>query len=576
MKNEATPLEMKETKINNEMNSPALGLLADFIASDEIASALKGIRRGIEREMVRVSADGALSERAHPSALGAALTHPYITTDFAEAQLELVTPAHTERSETFNTLASLHHFVATHLEDDETLWAASMPPRLADDGSIAIADYGTSNKGMMKTRYREGLANRYGKRMQLISGIHYNFSLPNSFWEALHRYSNSEQPLESFISERYFHLIRNVLRHGWIIPYLFGASPAVDKSYLQAKPDALTPNPLMSWNETTDYLPWATSLRLSSLGYGNSEQADYPISYNTKDAYLTGLCHALTKPSKHYAHLSDEQQLNSAVLQLENELYGSVRPKIVNAKMRPLAAMCHYGIQYIELRSLDNNPMLPLGIDELQSQFLDLFLIYSALAPSPEMSEKEQKLIMERQELVATQGRKPGLMLPTLSGTMSLIDLAEPLLDALEEMAITIGNPHQGDDYMRAVLREKAKIADSTLTPSAQVLANMEKQNQSHTAFTYARSQQHGKGYRDDILTVDEMSKLESLATASLHKQQQLEAMPEMRFDDYVAQKSITDCDACPDTPIPRSKMQDIIKAASSMPSKLTLSKVAS
>lgn len=529
MKNKATPFEMK---------TPVIGLLLEFLASDQAKGALRDIRRGIEREMVRITPHGALSERSHPLSLGSALTHPYVTTDFSEAQLELVTPAINERSGTFETLASLHHFVAAKLSEGESMWAASMPPILPVDRDIPIARYGTSNAGMLKARYREGLANRYGKRMQLISGIHYNFSLPDSFWKALHVHTESKLSLEVFVSERYFHLIRNVLRHGWIIPYLFGASPAVDKSYLQDKPHTLE-----QWDDTTDYLPWATSLRLSNLGYGNSEQSHFPMSFNNKEEYLTGLCNALTKPSQRYAHLASNQQLNGSVLQLENELYGSVRPKIVNAEMRPLVAMCHYGVQYIELRSLDNNPLLPLGIDELQSQFLDLFLIYSALAPSPEMSEQERILIMERQELVATQGRKPGLMLPTLDGEISLVDLAAPLMNALGEMAKGINNPHQGDDYMSAVMREKEKFEDSALTPSARVLACMKQENQSHTAFINACSQQHMQGYLGKTISLDDMTKLELLAKESLIKQKQLEAVQEVSFGDYVAQNSLIDCD---------------------------------
>ncbi|MGF1889809.1 glutamate--cysteine ligase [Photobacterium profundum] len=528
MRNEAIPSEVK---------TPVIEMLA-FLASDQAKGTLRDVRRGIEREMVRITPNGALSQRPHPLSLGSALTHPYVTTDFSEVQLELVTPAVNERSNTFETLASLHHFVAAKLNEGELMWAASMPPALPDEHDIPIARYGTSNAGMLKARYREGLANRYGKRMQLISGIHYNFSLPDSFWKALHVHTESKLPLETFVSDRYFHLIRNVLRHGWIIPYLFGASPAVDKSYLQGKPRALE-----QWDETTDYFPWATSLRLSNLGYGSSEQSHFPMSFNNKEEYLTGLCNALTKPSKRYTHLARDQQLNGAVLQLENELYGAVRPKIVNAEMRPLVAMCHYGVQYIELRSLDNNPLLPLGIDELQSQFLDLFLIYSALAPSPKMSEQESTLIMKRQELVATQGRKPGLMLPTMDGDISLVDLAAPLMNTLAEMAKGMSSPQQRDDYESAVMREKAKFEDSALTPSAQVLTRMKQENQSHTTFIHACSQQHMQGYLDKTISLDEMTKLESLAKASLFKQKQLEAVQEVSFGEYVAQKSLIDCD---------------------------------
>ncbi|PSV31921.1 glutamate--cysteine ligase [Photobacterium sp. GB-72] len=529
MKNKATPIDI-ETLVDES--------LLVFIASDDVQDTLQGVRRGIEREMLRVTPSAQLSHRPHPKSLGSALTHPYITTDFSEAQLELVTPAVTGRKETFKKLASLHHFVATHLPEGESMWAASMPPSLPLDSDIAIANYGTSNVGMAKMRYREGLANRYGKRMQLISGIHYNFSLPKPFWQMLHANTESQLPLEDFISERYFHLIRNVLRNGWIIPYLFGASPAADKSYLRDKPYQL-----LQLDSTTDYLPWATSLRLSNLGYGSSEQSRFPISFNSKQDYLIGLCKALTQPSVQYSYLAEHQQLNGSVLQLENELYGSIRPKIVNAQMRPLVAMCHYGVEYIELRSLDNNPLLPLGIDELQSQFIDLFLLYSALSPSPEISKQERTLIMQRQELVATQGRKPNLMLPTLNGEVLLTDLAKPLMNLLAKMATIMDGGQNTNGYEKAVMREQAKFDTSQLTPSAQILSVMEQENLNFTTLMKSYSDEHQQGYLSDTLSDDEMTQLQMLAYNSLLEQKQLEAGNEENFDEYLAQKRHINCE---------------------------------
>ncbi|MEI8610602.1 hypothetical protein P4S70_17200 [Enterovibrio sp. Hal110] len=151
----------------------------------DLVGTLGGIRRGIEKETLRTTKRGTLAQTPHPKSLGAALTHPFITTDFAEAQLELITPAFTDKLKMFEHLASLHHFVATELPQGETLWAGSLPPVLPNDDDITIAQYGTSNAAQMKMKYRRGLANRYGKRMQTISGIHYNFSFPEVFWQQL-------------------------------------------------------------------------------------------------------------------------------------------------------------------------------------------------------------------------------------------------------------------------------------------------------------------------------------------------------------------------------------------------------
>ncbi|WP_367990276.1 glutamate--cysteine ligase [Vibrio sp. NTOU-M3] len=524
-------IETKPSEIN----------LISFLNNEDAKASLKDIHRGIERELVRTTLHGSLSDQPHPSALGSALTHPYITTDFAEAQLELVTPAMNNRQAMFKMLGSLHHFVAAQIQPSETLWGSSMPPVLPDEDAITIANYGSSNAGKLKMRYRQGLANRYGKHMQLISGIHYNFSLPTSFWEALHIYANSPLMLSDFISERYFHLIRNVLRYGWIIPYLFGASPAVDRSYL-----VTDEHDLKTLDDETYYLPWATSLRLSNMGYSSTEQSLFPMSFNSKQEYLTDLCRALTQPSERYTHLSADKQLNTSVLQLENELYGSIRPKIVSSELRPLMAMCHKGVQYIELRSLDNNPYLPLGISAEQSQFLDLFLTYSALAPSPDITDVERSLIIRRQELVATQGRKPGLKLPTLQGEFPLVDLGEKFLMAMQPIADSFDSAFLTHSYTKSIAREKAKFDNSNLTPSAQVLADMNKEQLSHTKLVQRLSMQHAKVHQQSHIASEEKEKLIKLAEESRLAQEKMESQQDVSFEEFIQKKSRLQCDCGP------------------------------
>ena len=145
---------------------------------------LCGIRRGLEKESLRVRPDGLLAVSAHPVALGSALTHPHITTDFSEAQLELITGVHTSVEDCLEELTQIHQ-VVVHAIGDELLWCASMPCRLPAEDEIPLGRYGHSNVGTAKTVYRRGLSYRYGRRMQTISGIHYNFSLPETAWPAL-------------------------------------------------------------------------------------------------------------------------------------------------------------------------------------------------------------------------------------------------------------------------------------------------------------------------------------------------------------------------------------------------------
>ena len=226
---------------------------------------LQGIRRGIEKESLRVRPDGTLAATAHPTGLGSALTHPHITTDFSEAQLELITGVHAGVESCLEELTAIHQEVYRQI-GDELLWCASMPCGLPAEDAIPIGRYGRSNVGQAKTVYRIGLAHRYGRRMQTISGIHYNFSLPG------------------VSNEAYFALIRNFRRQSWLLLYLFGASPAVCASFVEGREhdlETLAPGTL--------YRPWATSLRMGPLGYQSDAQASLAASRATPPRCRTRL-----------------------------------------------------------------------------------------------------------------------------------------------------------------------------------------------------------------------------------------------------------------------------------------------
>jgi glutamate--cysteine ligase len=161
-------------------------------AHADSARLLRGIVRGYEKECLRVDVGGHIAHTPHPKALGSKLTHPWITTDYSEALLEFITPPSDDPSDPLHTLRDIHRFVAPRI-GDETMWASSMPCVLGEDGDIPLADYGSSNKARFKHVYREGLGLRYGRTMQTIAGVHYNWSLPQAFWEALHTFCGSDQ-----------------------------------------------------------------------------------------------------------------------------------------------------------------------------------------------------------------------------------------------------------------------------------------------------------------------------------------------------------------------------------------------
>ena len=367
-----------------------------FFSQNGVIDTFQQIKRGIEKESLRVTENGLISQKDHPYALGAALTNPYITTDYSEALLEFITPAYDDPKKPLKVLQDIHKFVYQNLED-EVLWGASMPCAMRDEASIPIGKYGSSNSGKMKEIYRRGLGHRYGRFMQTIAGVHYNFSMPGSFWQYLHQLDGTtEQPCKDFVSSEYMALIRNFLRTSWIIPYLFGASPAICESYLRGKKshlEQLVPG--------TVYGPYATSLRLGDLGYSNNAQASMDITYNCIDGYIAGLEHAIQTPEPLYEKIGvikdgEYRQLNANLLQIENEYYSNVRPKRVTLSgERPTKALHSRGIEYIEVRALDLNIFDPVGISGEQSEFIDCLLIHNLLTYSPAITAREEAEIHE-------------------------------------------------------------------------------------------------------------------------------------------------------------------------------------
>src|SRR5579862_5172085 len=182
---------------------------------------LQGGRKGVEKESLRVRPDGSLADTPHPRSLGSALTNVHITTDYSESLIELVTPPFTASWELLQYLLDLHQFVYRHL-GDELLWATSMPCNITRDEDIPIAQYGGSHIGRMKSVYRNGLGLRYGRMMQAISGVHFNYSFPLPFWEAYAALTGARSHGAPFVSASYFDLLRNYRRHGWLVLYLFG------------------------------------------------------------------------------------------------------------------------------------------------------------------------------------------------------------------------------------------------------------------------------------------------------------------------------------------------------------------
>ena len=488
-------------------------------------AVLTGLRRGIEKESLRVQPDGTLATTRHQPALGSPLTHPHITTDFSEAQLELITGVHADVDTCLGELKHIHQFVYRHI-DDEVLWCASMPCKLPDETAIPIARYGCSNVGRAKTVYRTGLSHRYGRRMQTISGIHYNFSLPEAVWTI---------PGLGDANEAYFALIRNFRRHAWLLLYLFGASPAVCASFVEGRA-----HELRELAPGTLYLPYATSLRMGRLGYLSEAQESLAVSYNDLASYTASLYDALTKPYPAYEAIGigegdDYRQLATSLLQIENEFYSAIRPKrVIFPGERPLHALRERGVEYVEVRAMDLDPFCAIGITSATIRFLDVFLLHCLLTESPFDTPQEIEAIGRNQRRVAAQGREPGLRLDRNRQTVELREWAGQVLAECEPIAAALDAAHGGSAHGEALSAAIVTLDDPMSLPSAQILSEMQQRyDSSNFHFTLAQSLRHRSALRSEPLPTEVESLFARMTQESIEKQRQIEERDTMPFEGY-------------------------------------------
>src|ERR1700758_3483991 len=421
---------------------------------------LQGGRKGVEKESLRVTPPGRLAGTPHPRALGSALTSEHITTDYSEALIELVTPAFTHSWELLQYLLDLHQFVYRHL-GDELLWATSMPCAIERDEDIPLAQYGTSNVGRMKTIYRRGLGLRYGRMMQAISGVHFNYSFPLPFWEVYADILQSRDHGTQFVSARYFDLLRNYRRFGWIVLYLFGVSPVVCKSFLKGR-DIQLPE----FTANTAFEPYATSLRMSDVGYRNRNQAGLAVSVNSLDEYVRDLTRAISSPHPPFEALGVKvdgvyRQLNANILQIENEYYSFIRPKrVARSGERPTKALRRAGVEYVEVRALDVSAFDPVGVNQNKLRFLEAFLALCLMKESAPIAPAEQDALDENPRPGAGRGREPGLMLWREGRSVPMREWAAELLDTMTGICEVLDHGDPGRPYSQALATQAAKVED--------------------------------------------------------------------------------------------------------------------
>lgn len=501
-----------------------------------LTSHLLRARRGIEKESLRIADDGQIARTPHPGCLGKALTHPSVTTDFSEALLEFITPACSRPEDALGYLQDLHAWTYACI-GDELMWSASMPCELPADEQIPIAQYGPSNQGKLKEVYRMGLAWRYGRSMQTIAGIHYNFSPSPEFWEAYADIPGvSAYAEDDFRSTTYMGLIRNFRRHAWLLLYLFGASPCVAASFPGGRD-----HHLQEIAPETLGLPHATALRMSDLGYQSKAQAGLDVCYNTLASYVDSVRKAIETTHGPYREIGivvdgEYRQLNASILQIENEYYSTIRPKrVTQPGERPLTALAKRGIEYVEVRCIDLNPFFPLGLDTDESNFLDLFMWYCLLENSPFMEPEECARASANQRKVVLHGRKPGLELDLESGSASLLELGETLLSRLESLAELLDGEEGGQRFRSSVAAQRRKLHDSGLTPSGQILAAMQERGVSYAEFGLSMSRQHADFFRGVLIGEARKQELDAQADQSRREAERLEAAAPEPFEAHLA-----------------------------------------
>ena len=509
---------------------------------------------GLEKESLRVSAHGGISQRDHPQALGRALTHPNITTDFSEALLEMVTPPCGSAEQAMDYLSAVHQFIVQRLPEGEHIWNTSMPCTLRGGHSVRIGEYGSSHSGQMKHAYRRGLGLRYGRRMQAIAGVHFNFSMPDSSWpvrEQLHenrpQINDAADQWGSFESGKqqklrthgYFSMMQNMLRIGWIVPYLFGASPAICASFLNdGEGDELD-----VWNASTRYAPYGTSLRMGKIGYRYREDQPIDLSVRHTDihSYIKDIIEHVSTEHPAYKNmgLRDEdgnfQQLSTARLQIENEFYSSVRPKqIAQSGELPIHALRERGIRYLELRSVDVNLAQPNGLELEQVAMLEMLMMFSWLAKPDMLTPECVKACSSNVQTVAHRGREPGLQLIGPEGPIELRTWGEQILSAIEPIAEWLDQDREASLYVRALKTQMAKMADAELTPSASMIAGIKE-----TGSFFEHAQRLSIAHHDTLLNLPVDQGIHDDLLHKVHESERLQAQMEQDnvgdFEDFLA-----------------------------------------
>ena len=472
------------------MNWDFMEISKSFLKDNKGKLLIEG-KFGVEKESQRVTSTGDLALTAHPPAFGDKTENSRITVDFSESQIEMITPTYESVYEVYNELNIINSEVEDNI-GDELLWPLSMPPKLPSEANIPIAKFSDSEHGKHMQIYRKGLALRYGKKMQMISGIHYNFSFGEEFIDYLYQKYGNETDKRLFIDEIHFALTRNFLRYRWLLIYLFGASPYCHSTYHSVinKEIGIIKKCCHDCNDIIEnFNQYATSLRVSRFGYSNTLK-HINIYFNSLEEYSTKIRTMLATENKKYSNLGtykngSQIQLNGNILQKESEFYSSIRLKQNTLEGEtPLDALEKRGVKHVEVRILDLNPFEKLGLSVEQMNFLQIFMLYCLFEKSENITDSEYKKINSNHHHVALYGRKDGLKLQKYdNGSIRLNEWGKELFERLIDIAELIKKDTGNDKYLKSVSKEYKKLFDVSLLPSERIHREMKENNENFLEF---------------------------------------------------------------------------------------------
>lgn len=423
------------------------GILLKTIKEQSLENYFEKANFGLEKENVRVTEDGNLALTPHPVAFGSKEKNPYIKTDFSESQLEMVTPVCDTVNEVYDFMANLNKVVSLELvKNGEYLWPQSNPPILPEEDKIPIAKF----ENAKDEEYRENLSKKYGKKKQVISGIHYNFSFKEEFLKLLYKELNEEGDFRTFKDRTYLRMTRNFLKYHWILIYLTGASPVFHESYIKECTEKGE-----KVGEDSFYFKGINSLRNSNCGYKNKE--NLYVSYNSIDEYYNDL----------------ENLIKNGQIQSAKEYYNPIRLKSLG-KGDIMENLLNNGIDYLEVRLLDLNPLCKQGICKKTLYLVHLFMLYTFLKEDDGFSYKDQEEFFKNLEIVTIRGRYDNVEIYEKGEKVLLKDKGREIL---LEMSRVVEELFKDNHVFKTIIEDSLdKINDSKKTISKIILEDIKEE----------------------------------------------------------------------------------------------------